>query len=655
MKRFYILLSAASCLLAAASCNKSDGTPQPQSAIKEGVWTNYPDRVSGDTSRREVPVRSSVVPLLMKVSGTDVQFSAYDVEKGGLNYKSGSLTYDASSNKGTITIPSIGEYGGYATFSMTGKENMVCVTQKQDTVHMVWCGQSTEGWWKTRPARDFVIPEGEGLSKDTGVGGGMMDLVQKIFGEKSPSAGGVRTKVSVVDVFDIASDCFSIVSDVLSIADLFRPQHPNNQDIMNVCNQISAQLDDVNRKLDDALVALDKISTQIDLQSLTTIINDRNTKLNIINNSFKGDSAAFVRLTSVPEEQRSEDDWWGLFNLLKGWSGSGDVMIKQTLPLTVQFLLTSQYQNGGKIKKSLPLAYDDMLLSTVAWEHEYGLGGEAMRLADMCVIVKCADWAATYLKACEHLKMPTSAGGNPSELKTVIDVQLNNMMSSYKSTNVDLTPISKRRICYIKNAHFRTDNPTLMLNNCHGMMVYNLSSPYNWIVPKPIKSEYEDDHYTNIWAAYDFYKFLGEGDPQVLASQNLVSYYLLDKVCNYYYEPGTTGYHYFYRADKIAEMMLLDFSGVGPGSPVPWLVTDTTPYAYVLPKEPEFALGYLSFGSDRGPKSIIVTERPEQGFEFRAYGYRIDGGYFVLDHFGITGPVGFPDAANVAYFTGYAY
>lgn len=604
------------------SCSKSDDTQPQEPPIKNGVWTNYPDRTPIKISEDKPFIENNTVPLLMQVSGADVLFSTFSVEKEGLNLIPGALTYDASSNKGTISIPPIGEYEGIASFTMNGNEKMTCITARRDTVRLVWCSESVDGWWETRPARDFVIPDGEGLSRDTGVGGSMMDLVQQLFGTKNMYCKGL-TKMDGAGVFNIVSGCFSIVSTGLSVAGLFG-EKPSNAEIMEKCNEISAQISAIDEKIDGVMSALEMISTQIDLESLQSVINTRKMLLNSINNSYSGYVTKFNELSAVPQEKRDHDYYDQVYTLLSEWS-KNDSVITDRLYNTIEFLLEAKYQNGGKFKQGLPLAYDDMLLATVAFEHEYGLGGEAMRMEDMSVIVTCLDWASLYLQACEKLGCTTISKKNPTELLKDIDAKTTKMQEFYNTTNVKLDDMSKRRVCYVKDAHFIVNDLALKSVNYQGITLSNLK--YAWGVSTGGRESVYD-----VVSTYDFFKFLGEGDPQVLANQYLVSYTMLNKVRDFYYAAGTQGFRDFYKADNISKLMMLDYSASYIGDTEPWLICNVASLAYVT----EFTdtKHYLRYG-----------ERKEQELNFKVHG----------DYYWESWSLEMDDNRPICYFIGHPY
>lgn len=622
-----------------SSCSK-DNEVSFKSPVKEGVWTNYPDRAVTDTSGRKVPVSSNVIPLLMQVSGADVRLSAFSIEKGGINLVPGSLTYDEASNKGTITIPSIGEYGGVATFTMEGEKNMTCITQRNDTVHLAWCSETTDGWWVNRPARDFVIPEGGGLSRDTGVGRGVMDLTKKIFKLTDEDLTGSQTKGAAMDVFNIVAGAVSTASLALSITGLCG-NDPSNQEIMDVCYQILDEIGEIEEQLGDIMESLQLISTQIDLLSLQEVINTRNMYVNSLNNSFSGYRTDFEAFMAVPESQRDKEYYTNVRTMLSEWAGEGDKTIVQTLYSTIDYLQKAEYQNGGRMKSGLPAAYDDMLLATVAWEHEGGLGGETFRLADIAAVGTGVDWSMFYLQACKYLGEKTRSRRDPDELLKDINTRSTKLQDYYNKTDIDLNLQSKRRICYIKDAHFKIDKPSLSFLDCNGMAIHNLKS--NIQVVEPSKSNYVAatkagiDPVPYAYIAYDFFQFLGEGDPQVLASQRLVSGAMLDKVCDFYYESGTTEYKNFYRADKISKLMLLDYDGAPAGYSKPWLACYTTPYAIQSMLDSSWVHN-LRYGT-----------REEQKMNYKPHGEKRADGLFKLQWCEIA------DHHSIVYFSGYAY
>lgn len=539
------------------SCDKNNVTPSSKSPLKDGVWTNYPDRTD---------LEKDVLPLIMKVSGTDIKFSAFSVEKGDIKYVScePALSYDESSNKGTVTIPSIGEYGGTSTFSMEGEEMMICVTQKLDTVHLVWCGESAEDWWKERPKRDFVIPEGEGLSKDLGVGREMMNLARTIFNE-SPE-GGAQTKA---EINDVEKDIFSTLSSTYNTFTWCMAIGGKNVTpaILAQLYKINRKLDVINQKLDAVLACLGVISTQIDLASIAPIINTRNEYLYTICNSFGGYCTDVDPLFDVQEDQRDSTYYQNVFSQLWRWT-KNDKMITENLFNTISFLQSATYQNAGSMKHGMPVAYNDMLLATVGFEHEYGIGGEILRLSDISVVLTCAAWASLYLEACEHLGRKTVSGRDPDELFDVMKRNLSGMADFYnrKDNKLDLDEIRTRRICFIKDAHFMVTDTVLYHVDYSKIEKFHSTSAIFISFPA-----YDGKYYSSK-PTWDFFRFLGKGDPHVLGSQNLVEVEMLEKVRDFYCAPGTPEYDNFFAADSISKLMLLDYVGTPEGQTAPLLV-----------------------------------------------------------------------------------
>ena len=574
MKRKLLLLSIVALAIGLlVSCDKNNVTPSSKSPLKDGVWTNYPDRTD---------LEKDVLPLIMKVSGTDIKFSAFNVEKGDIKYVScePALSYDESSNKGTVTIPSIGEYGGTSTFSMEGEEMMICVTQKLDTVHLVWCGESAEGWWKDRPKRDFVIPEGEGLSKDLGVGREMMNLARTIFND-SPE-GGAQTKA---EINDVEKDIFSALSSTYNTFCWCMAIGGKNvtAPILAQLYKINRKLDVINEKLDAVLACLGVISTQIDLASIAPIINTRNEYLYTIGNSFGGYCKDVDPLFDVQEDQRDSTYYRNVFSQLWRWTNN-DKMITENLFNTISFLQSATYQNAGRMKRGMPVAYNDMLLATVGFEHEYGIGGEILRLSDISVVLTCAAWASLYLEACEHLGIKTVSGREPDELFGVMKDKLSDMADFYnrKDNKLDLDEIRTRRVCYIKGAHFMVTD-TVLYHVDYSKIEKFHSTTFIFVY----QPAYDGKLYKSA-PTWDFFRFLGKGDPYVLGSQNLVEVDMLEKVRDFYCAPGTPEYDNFFAADSISKLMLLDYVGTPEGQTAPLLVGFKQ--SYLMQDKPDWFL-----------------------------------------------------------------
>lgn len=535
------------------SCDKDNVTPSSKSPLKDGVWTNYPDRAD---------LEKDVLPLIMKVSGTDIKFSAFSVEKGDIKYDScePALSYDESSNKGTVTIPSIGEYGGTSTFSMEGEEMMICVTQKLDTVHLVWCGESAEDWWKERPKRDFVIPEGEGLSKDLGVGREMMNLARTIFNE-SPE-GGAQTKA---EINDVEKDIFSALSSTYNTFTWCMAIGGKNvtPTILAQLYKINRQLNVINAKLDLVLEYLDKITTQIDFDSFATAINDRNERLLELYNHYYDYDDLLQKFVEIPEEQRDNAYYSEVSESLK-WA-SNDQAIEDLLN-TIDFFPTVKYQNGGKLKSGMSSVYDDLLLATVGFEHEFGIGGEIFRLEDISIILYAAQYVRLYLEALINLDKRTLTNKNPSSLLDNLEKALKKMQENYDEHNVNLDEIRTRRVCYIKGAHFMVTDTVLYHVDYSKIEKFHSTSAISIYYPA------YDGKYYNSKPTWDFFRFLGKGDPHVLGSQNLVEVEMLEKVRDFYCAPGTPEYDNFFAADSISKLMLLDYVGTPEGQTAPLLV-----------------------------------------------------------------------------------
>ena len=559
MKKFLTIVSLAALTAGLlTSCDRNNDTTSSKSLLKDGVWTNYPDRAD---------LEKDVLPLIMKVSGTDIKFSAFSVEKGDIQYVScePALTYDESSNKGTVTIPSIGEYGGTSTFSMEGEEMMICVTPKLDTVHLVWCGESAEGWWKERPKRDFVIPEGEGLSKDLGVGREMMNLARTIFNE-SPE-GGAQTK-SEVEIDETGKNVFSALSSTYNTFCWCMALGGKNvtAPILAQLYKVNRKLDVINEKLDLVLEYLDQITTQIDFDSFAKAINDRNEKLLKLFNHYSGYDDVFQPLFEVPEEQRDNAYYSNVRDQLKRWANYDQAI--EDLLNTIDFLPTVKYQNGGKLKSGMSSVYDDLLLATVGFEHEFGIGGETFRLEDISVVLVTAQYARLYLEALDKLGERTEANQSPKILLENLEKALKKMQENYDEHNVNLDEIRKRRLCYIKDAHFMaTDTVLYHVDYSKVQIKWNsmpmIGGPVTQIQGKPYRS-------ANL--TWDFFRFLGSGDPSVLAEQNLAEVDMLEKVRDFYCAPGTPEYDNFFTADNIAEVMMLEYEGTPEGQTAPLLI-----------------------------------------------------------------------------------
>lgn len=538
------------------SCEKDNVTPSSKSPLKDGVWTNYPDRAD---------LEKDVLPLIMKVSGTDIKFSAFSVEKGDIKYDSCEpvLTYDESSNKGTVTIPSIGEYGGTSTFSMEGEGMMVCVTPKLDTIHLAWCGESAEDWWKERPKRDFVIPEGDGLSKDLGVGREMMNLARTIFND-SPE-GGAQTKAEV-EIDETGKNVFSALSSSYNAFSWCMAIGGKNVTpaILAQLYKINRQLKVINAKLDLALSYLEKITTQIDFDSFATAINDRNDRLFELYNHYHSYDDLLQKFVEIPEEQRDNAYYSEVCDSLK-WA-SNDQAIEDLLN-TIDFLPTVKYQNGGKLKSGMSSVYDDLLLATVGFEHEFGIGGEIMRLEDISVILYAAQYVRLYLEALKNLGKRTLTYKDPSSLLDDLEEALKKMQENYDAHNVNLDEIRKRRVCYIKDAHFwATDTVLYHVDYSKVQIIMKpkppITGPVTQIQGKPYCS----------YPTWDFFRFLGSGDPSVLANQNLAEVEMLAKVRDFYCAPGTPEYDNFFAADSIAKVMMLEYEGTPEGQTAPLLI-----------------------------------------------------------------------------------
>lgn len=537
------------------SCDKNNVTPSSKSPLKDGVWTNYPDRAD---------LEKDVLPLIMKVSGTDIKFSAFSIEKGDIKYVSfePALSYDESSNKGTVTIPSIGEYGGTSTFSMEGEGMMVCVTPKLDTVHLAWCGESAEDWWKERPKRNFVIPEGEGLSKDLGAGREMMNLARTIFNE-SPE-GGAQTKAGIddkgKDILSALSSSYNAFTWCMAIGG------------KNVTAPILAQLFKINRnlkvinaKLDLVLEYLDKITTQIDFDSFATAINDRNDRLLKLYNHYNDYDDLLQKFVEIPEEQRDNAYYSEVSESLK-WA-SNDQAIEDLLN-TIDFFPTVKYQNGGKLKSGMSSVYDDLLLATVGFEHEFGIGGETFRLEDISVILYAAQYVRLYLEALINLDKRTLTNKNPSSLLENLEGALKKMQENYDEHNVNLDEIRTRRVCYIKGAHFMATDTVLYHVDYSKVRIQYYMGP---IVHYGPSIKIQGRSYPSL-PTWDFFQFLGSGDPSVLATQNLAEVDMLEKVRDFYCAPGTPEYDNFFAADSIAKVMMLEYEGTPEGQTAPLLI-----------------------------------------------------------------------------------
>ena len=501
----------------------------------------------------------------MKVSGTDIKFSAFSIEKGDIKYVSfePALSYDESSNKGTVTIPSIGEYGGTSTFSMEGEGMMVCVTPKLDTVHLAWCGESAEDWWKKRPKRNFVIPEGEGLSKDLGAGREMMNLARTIFNE-SPE-GGAQTKAGV-EIDETGKNVFSALSSSYNAFTWCMALGGKNvtAPILAQLYKVNRKLDVINAKLDLVLSYLDQITTQIDFDSFAKAINDRNEKLLKLYNHYSGYADVFQPLFEVPEEQRDNAYYSNVRDQLKWWANNDQAI--EDLLNTIDFLPTVKYQNGGKLKSGMSSVYDDLLLATVGFEHEFGIGGETFRLEDISVVLATAQYARLYLEALIQLDQRTETNKSPKILLDNLEEALKKMQENYDEHNVNLDEIRTRRVCYIKGAHFMATD-TVLYHVDYSKVKMKYPMPPMTISPIKIQGKLYRPFPT-----WEFFQFLGSGDPSVLAKQNLAEVEMLEKVRDFYCAPGTPEYDNFFTADNIAEVMMLEYEGTPEGQPAPLLI-----------------------------------------------------------------------------------
>ena len=105
--------------------------------------------------------------------------------------------------------------------------------------------------------------------------------------------------------------------------------------------------------------------------------------------------------------------------------------------------------------------YDDLLLATVGFEHEFGIGGETFRLEDISVILYAAQYVRLYLEALINLDKRTLTNKNPSSLLDNLEEALKKMQENYDEHNVNLDEIRTRRVCYIKGAHFMATDTVL--------------------------------------------------------------------------------------------------------------------------------------------------------------------------------------------------
>ena len=82
----------------------------------------------------------------------------------------------------------------------------------------------------------------------------------------------------------------------------------------------------------------------------------------------------------------------------------------------------------------------------------------------------------------------------------------------------------------------------------------------------------QDKKYRSAYPSWEFFQFLGSGDPSVLAKQNLAEVDMLEKVRNFYCAPGTPEYDNFFTADNIAKVMMLEYKGTPEGQTAPLLI-----------------------------------------------------------------------------------
>ena len=321
----------------------------------------------------------------------------------------------------------------------------------------------------------------------------------------------------------------------------------------------------INAKLDLVLEYLDKISTQIDFDSFATAINDRNERLLELYNHYHGYDDLLQKFVEIPEEQRDNAYYSEVSESLK-WA-SNDQAIEDLLN-TIDFLPTVKYQNGGKLKSGMSSVYDDLLLATVGFEHEFGIGGEIFRLEDISVILYAAQYVRLYLEALINLDKRTLTNKNPSSLLDNLEEALKKMQENYDEHNVNLDEIRTRRVCFIKDAHFWATDTVLYHVDYSKVELYWPSLP-------PATSnvvKIQGKKYRSGYPSWEFFQFLGSGDPSVLAKQNLAEVDMLEKVRDFYCAPGTPEYDNFFTADNIAKVMMLEYEGTPEGQPAPILI-----------------------------------------------------------------------------------
>lgn len=483
--RHHVLWSLWSILLAlvVTSCKQHPNEVNTPDTIQQGIWTNCLELDSAATNG-----------LIMQVGQNNaVSFAVFDFEYGIQTTAMGSMTYDATLRKGSITIPPSCPYAGTFDFTMLDKYvlEFIIESPQRDTIDFIYIASSTAAWWNmgakdsllqqygatygpmeqytfstdiVESWEDLISISQIGVYQNSGVQNGFFDIFGAITGGIGAVTGILGSVSSIMGFCDKTNqEVYDKVQAVAKVCNVM------DKKLDNIQSQLTTMADNLNKQLTEIKAQLDRMEQTMEVIKRKQIVEAQLTRLNftLININQRNSSASKMRirlspyrddlqqLEATPVEGKDSTAYFtDIHHKLAAWDGT------QNEAYTDLMLFISTLQEvlspGGA---GMPTVYAQLSVDTKAWEHLAELNQNILLLADMSLVADQVHWMTLYLQSCIRLNIPANNEGNPKSMLSQLDFACKQLGKFYANAKVEIH--TNRRVCYINGAHFMTTDTIL--------------------------------------------------------------------------------------------------------------------------------------------------------------------------------------------------
>lgn len=443
-------------------------TAKASDQLKQGIWTEY-DEALVNSGKYTVEELAQMPTVGMKIEGDKGYFFTYTADDMS-DPVEGKISYDKSTNTGTITFPAIaGNPLSIQTvnFSMTDDDLMqfeLAYEGQKTTGTFAWLCENLDNWssditdedWKALMAyyEQYNADAGPDASidwTDSDVEGLDEPLV---WNEGAATRGGTRA-IGVGTVISVGAKILG----ALFGEEKYNPK-ADIQEVKNNLNKITGKLDEVLKGQEQMMTQMNVRFDQIDKHfdkvngrliaiankmkqtESVTIMNNRNTTyyipLTTRNTAYFDDAYKLYNDNKDDLSKVSKD----LGDYAKEWVGAdGEKYIELTWNY-INYLTTVQHSTYGM---GLDKIYDGMTFDKYPWEH-MGIGDrQTYRDYDMFMITRCLFMITLYASYCD-----------------ISNVKKNGIYKNYISSlekikafcEFNVANPAEFRVCQIPGAHF---------------------------------------------------------------------------------------------------------------------------------------------------------------------------------------------------------